>query len=108
LIIPAYFVGAIFAAGGISSLVVHGDTDPKPIGESSDQLPADERRFHRNLGIASLALGVPIFVLATYLLLKGRPGEVRTSVAPGSSTISLAPIADPDSETIGMSISGRF
>jgi hypothetical protein len=108
LIVPAYFVGAIFAAGGISSLVVHSDTGPQPLDTNQDHLSADERRFHRNLGIASLVVGAPILGLATYLLLTGRPGEVRTSMAPGSSDLNLAPIVSMEKDTIGMSVAGSF
>ncbi|MCP4600010.1 MAG: PEGA domain-containing protein [Proteobacteria bacterium] len=99
LILPTYIVGAVFTAGGISSILVHGNAD---IG--SADLPADERRFHRNLGIASLAIGLPLLGLATYLVFAGRPGEVRTSVAPSIPEIGLTPLADIKGAIAGASV----
>ncbi|MDJ0765152.1 MAG: PEGA domain-containing protein [Myxococcota bacterium] len=89
LILPTYFVGAIFTLGGLSSIIVHEN----PNLGSSD-VPADEHRFHRNLGIASLAIGIPLLAFATYLSFVGRPGQVRTSIAPGDTDIHLIPLTD--------------
>jgi hypothetical protein len=102
LVLPLYFVGGIFAAGGISSIVVKGDADT----------PADQRRFHRNIGIASIALGLPFLALATYLLATGRPGEVRSSVAPVDPAVTVTPTVEPApggaAPAVGASVSGTF
>lgn len=106
-ILPTYLVGGIFAAGGISALLLYGSkTGPLDAGQSD--VPADERRFHRNLGIASLAVGVPLIGLATYLAATGRPGEVRTSVAPQSAELTLAPTVDSEGRLAGAGIVGAF
>ena len=89
LIVPAYFVGSIFTAGGVSSILVHGGDEPQNGDET--ELTADERRFHRNLGIASVSVGIPVLIMATYLLLTGRPGEVQMSVAPGTPAAAASP-----------------
>jgi len=106
IIVPLYFVGAIFAAGGISSMALNWSVDPRPIDESDGD--ADSRRFHRNLGAASVAVGVPLLVLATYLLAAGRPGRVAVSVGPGSSELSIAPVLDEYGQTAGAGIAGSF
>jgi hypothetical protein len=102
LVLPLYFVGGIFEAGGISSIVVQGGADT----------PADQRRFHRNLGIASIALGLPFLALATYLLATGRPGEVSSSVAPVESAVTVTPAVEPARDgaapAVGASVSGTF
>lgn len=106
-ILPTYLVGAIFTAGGVSALLLYGSkTGPLEVGQSD--VPADERRFHRNLGIASLAVGVPLIGLATYLAATGRPGEVRTSVAPRSADLALAPTVDSEGRPAGAGIVGAF
>ncbi len=99
LILPTYFVGVIFAAGGISSILVHGSA-----GLGSTELPADERRFHRNLGIASVAIGLPLLGLATFLAFKGKPGEMQVSAVPRTPVLSLAPLTDSDGSIAGGSM----
>jgi hypothetical protein len=102
LVLPLYFVGSIFAAGGISSIAVQGE----------DDTPADQRRFHRNIGIASVALGLPFLALATYLLATGSPGEVRSSVAPVEPAVTVTPTVEPAPggapPAVGASVSGTF
>ncbi|MDD5305806.1 MAG: PEGA domain-containing protein [Deltaproteobacteria bacterium] len=102
LVLPLTFVGGIFTAGGISSIVVQGGADT----------PADQRRFHRNIGIASIALGLPFLALATYLLATGRPGEVRSSMAPVEPTVTVTPTVEPSpggaAPAAGASVSGTF
>ncbi|MBW2276543.1 MAG: PEGA domain-containing protein [Deltaproteobacteria bacterium] len=107
-ILPAYLVGGIFSAGGISALLLYGgETGPLDAGQSD--VPADERRFHRNLGIVSLAVGVPLLGLATYLAISGgRPGEVRASVAPRTTELSVGPTLDMDGRLAGLGIVGTF
>jgi hypothetical protein len=106
-ILPTYVVGGIFTAGGVSALLLYGSkTGPLDVGQSD--VPADERRFHRNLGIASLAIGVPLLGLASYLLATGRPGEVRTSVAPLSPELALGPTIDLLGRLSGAGIVGTF
>jgi len=107
-ILPAYLVGGIFTAGGISALLLYGgQTGPLDAGQSD--VPADERRFHRNLGIVSLAVGVPLLGLATYLAIAGgRPGEVRSSAAPHSTELTVGPTLDVDGRLAGLGIAGTF
>ena len=99
LIIPTYFVGAIFTAGGISSILVHGRA-----GLGSSDLLADEHRFHRNLGIASVAIGLPLLTLATYLIFAGKKSHVRTSVAPFDTAFNIAPMTDSRGAVAGLSL----
>jgi hypothetical protein len=107
-ILPTYLVGGIFTAGGISALALYGHrTDPRDVGESD--VPADQRRFTRNLGIASLSVGVPLIFMATYLLITGgKPGEARTSVAPQTPELALGPTLDPHGRPFGAGIVGTF
>lgn len=106
IIVPLYFVGAIFTAGGISSVALNADVDPRPVGGSSGD--AESRRFHRNLGIASIAVGVPLLGLATYLLATGRPGEVSASTGPGLSNLSLGPAFDERGRLSGAGVAATF
>lgn len=107
-ILPTYLVGGIFTAGGVSALLLYGGkAGPQDVGDS--EVPANERRFHRNLGIVSLAVGVPLLGLATYLAFAGgRPGEVRTSVAPGSTDLSLSLTLDSEDRPAGLGLVGTF
>ncbi|MCP4678214.1 MAG: PEGA domain-containing protein [Deltaproteobacteria bacterium] len=98
VILPTYFVGAIFTGAGLSSILMHGKAD---LG--STDLPTDERRFHRNLGIASVAIGLPLLGMATYLALSGKPGEVRTSASSGRD-FRLAPLVDKGGSLLGASL----
>lgn len=106
IIVPLYFVGSIFTAGGISSMVLNRDAGPRPIDESEGD--ADSRRFHRNLGAASVAVGVPLLVLATYLLAAGRPGKVSVSAGPARPGIGLAPMSGEFGELVGARVTGSF
>lgn len=106
IIVPLYFVGAIFSAGGISSLVLNRNDGPRRIDESEGD--ADSRRFHRNLGAASVAVGVPLLVLATYLLAAGRPGSVSVSTGPAGSEFGVAPTVDGDGGIVGAGVTGSF
>jgi hypothetical protein len=106
IIVPLYFVGAIFSAGGISSLVLNRDEGPERIDESAGD--ADSRRFHRNLGAASLVVGVPLLVLATYLLAAGRPGSVSVSAGPAGPEFGIGPAIDGDGEVVGAGVTGSF
>ncbi|MFO8073229.1 MAG: PEGA domain-containing protein [Polyangia bacterium] len=106
IIVPLYFVGTVFTAGGISSVALNADVDPRPVGGSSGD--AESRLFHRNLGIASIAVGVPLLGLATYLLATGRPGEVFTSTGPGISNLSLGPAFDERGRLSGAGLAAAF
>jgi hypothetical protein len=106
IIVPLYFVGAIFAAGGISSLVLNRDDGPRPVDESEGD--ADSRRFHRNLGAASVAVGLPLLVLATYLLAAGRPGKVTSSTGPAGRELGLVPVLDESGGVAGAGLAGTF
>jgi hypothetical protein len=107
-IVPTYLVGGIFTAGGISALLLYGgETGPLDVGQSD--VPADERRFHRNLGIVSLAVGVPLIGLATYLAIAGgRPVEERAAAAPGSAELVLGAALDREGRPVGLGIVGSF
>jgi hypothetical protein len=107
-ILPTYLVGGIFTAGGISALLLYGG-EAGPVDAGQSEVPADERRFHRNLGIVSLSVGVPLLGLATYLVISGgRSGEVRTSVAPRSPGLSLGPALDSEGRLAGLGVVATF
>ena len=99
IIVPAYFVGTIFTAGGISAIAIHS-----PSQKNSRGLSPDEHRYNRNLGIASVAIGLPLLGLATYFALSGTPGEARTSVAPKSAAFELAPLTDQKGSLAGATL----
>ena len=117
VVAPLYFVATIFTAGGISSVVLNHDTRPKEIDASDGD--ADSRRFHRNLGIASVAVGVPLIGLATWLAARGAPGEVAVSAGPAGDgapretsddgpKLGLAPTVDAAGAVAGASLTGTF
>jgi len=106
LIVPLYFVGSIFTAGGISALVANPDSGPQDVGEN--ETPADARRFNRNLGIASLVVGIPVLGLATYLLATGRPGEATAGNGSPASTLGLGATTDESGQLAGAALTGTF
>ncbi len=106
IIVPLYFVGAIFSAGGISSLILNRDDGPRSLEESEGD--ADSRRFHRNLGAVSVAVGVPLLVLATYLLAAGRPGSVSVSAGPAGPGLGIVPAVDEDGDVVGAGLGASF
>jgi len=107
-VLPTYLVGGIFTAGGISALLLYG-SKAGPLDAGQSEVPPDERRFHRNLGIVSLMVGVPLIGVATYLAIAGgRPGEVRTSVAPHSTDLTLGAALDAEGRPVGLGVVGTF
>jgi len=70
---PLIGVGAIFIAGGVYGMVK---------GYSNQDLPPEDRVWNRNLGWASLAIGVPMVAVAMWLFFSGTESKIIKSMSP--------------------------